>query len=179
MIKINLLPVKKRKKAKPVPSFLIAGVLLLALAIIVSLSYSYILKSKINNLEVQKAENAKKLAELNERIKEVQDFEKLNQKFKQRKEIIEKLTKNQSMPVKVLDEMSNRLVDGVWLRAMTISRDSISVDGVGFTNSDIVNFVQTLKESELFKNVVLLETRQGKLEGEEVYLFKLTLKVAA
>jgi type IV pilus assembly protein PilN len=179
MIKINLLPVKKRKKAKPVPSFLIAGVLLLALAIIVALSYSYILKSKINNLEVQKAENAKKLAELNERIKEVQDFEKLNQKFKQRKEIIEKLTRNQSMPVKILDEMSKRLVDGVWLRAMTISRDNISVDGVGFTNADIVNFVQTLKESELFNNVVLLETRQGKLEGEEVYLFKLTLKVAA
>jgi type IV pilus assembly protein PilN len=179
MIKINLLPLKKKKKAKPVPSFLIAAVLLLTFFIIVALSYSYILKSKIGTLEAQKAENAKKLAALNEKIKEVQGFENLNKKFQQRKEIIEQLTKNQSLPVRVLDEMSKRLVEGVWLRSMAISRNGISIDGVGFTNADIVNFVQTLKGSEIFKDVVLLETRQEKVEGEEVYLFKLTLKVAA
>jgi type IV pilus assembly protein PilN len=179
MIKINLLPVKKKKKPKPVPSFLIVGLLLLTFSVIVALSYSYILKSKINTLEIQKAENAKKLAELNEKIKEVRDFENLNLKFKQRKDIIEELTKNQSMPVKVLDEMSRRLVEGVWLRSMSIARNDISIDGVGFTNSDIVNFVQTLKGSKLFSDVVLIETRQERVEGEEVYLFKLTLKVAA
>lgn len=177
MIKINLLPVKRKKKPKPVPPFLIVGVLLLTFSVIALITYSYVLGSKIEDLESQKAANAERIAELNEKLKEVKDFERLNKKYKERQAIIEQLTKNQSIPVRILDEMNRRLTDGVWLKSMSISGDRINLDGVGFTNSDIVGYVQSLKESELFTEVVLLETRQAGSGGVDTYAFKINLKV--
>ncbi|GAB4390953.1 MAG: PilN domain-containing protein [Thermodesulfovibrionales bacterium] len=179
MIKINLLPVKRKKKPKPVPPFLIVGVLLLTLSVIALITYSYVLGSKIEDLEVQKAANAEKIAKLNEKLKEVKDFERLNQRYKERQAIIEQLTRNQSIPVRILDEMNRRLTDGVWLSSMSISGEKISLDGVGFSNSDIVAFVQNLKESELFADVVLLETRQTGKEKVELYSFRINLQVKA
>jgi type IV pilus assembly protein PilN len=179
MIKVNLIPARRKRKPKPVPAFVIASVLLLVFALVGFLSYSYFLDSKIQDLQAQKAANARKLAELNEKIKEVKGFEALNRKFQQRKEIIERLTKNQSVPVKILDEMNKRLTDGIWLRSMSISGDRISVDGFGFTNSDIVSYVQNLKDSKLFQDVVLLETRRTGDKNVELYSFKLDMQVKA
>lgn len=176
MIKVNLIPTKRKKKPTPVPAFLIASVLLLVFALVGVVSYSYFLDLKVKDLEAQKAANARKLAELNDKIKEVKGFEQLNRKYQQRKEIIEKLTKNQSVPVKILDEMSRRLTDGVWLNSMSISGEKISIDGFGFTNSDIVSYVQNLKESKLFQDVVLLETREAGKGEVELYSFKINLQ---
>jgi type IV pilus assembly protein PilN len=177
MIKVNLLPVKRKKKPKPVPTFVMVGALFLTISLVISFYVFYSLKSKITTLEEQKAANAKKLAALQERIKEVKDFERLNKKFMQRKEIIEKLAKNQSMPAKILDEMSKRLSEGVWLRSMIITGENMSISGVGFSNFDIVNYVQNLKGSELFEEVILRETRQTQEQGIDVYSFKITLKI--
>jgi type IV pilus assembly protein PilN len=177
MIKVNLLPFKKKKKPRPVPTFLIVGALLLTASVVILLTYSYILGSSIQNLEAQKAANAKKLAELNEKLKEVRDFERLNKKYTERKNIIEELTKNQSVPVRILDEMNRRLTDGIWLNSMNISGNRISLNGLGFTNSDIVSYVQSLKESQLFTDVILLETRQTGKGDVDLYSFKINLQV--
>ncbi|MDP2166795.1 MAG: PilN domain-containing protein [Thermodesulfovibrionales bacterium] len=179
MIRINLLPTKRKvkKKPKPVPNFVIVGVLLLTASVVASVYTRYFLNAKIEALETKKAENAKKIAELNEKIKEVKDFEARNKLFTDRKNIIEDLRKNQSLPVKILDEMSMRLTEGVWLISISITGNNINIDGVGFSNSEIVSFVQNLKASALFKEAYLHETRQAAIEGIEVYTFKITMQV--
>lgn len=178
MIKINLLPYKKKKKKpKPLPGFLITGSLLLVVSVSVGMIYNfYFLKSKIADLENRKAENAKKVAQLGERIKEVQDFVGLNKTFTDRKNIIESLRKNQNLPVRILDEMSSRLTEGIWLTTMTIDNLNINIDGVGFSNPDIVTFVQHLKASPLFTEVYLHGTAKSSAEGVEVFTFKITLQ---
>lgn len=182
MIKINLLPVKrkKKKKPKPVPTFVIVGVLFLTVSVIAGLYYDrYFLKGKISSLEGTKKNNEDKIAELNKKIVEVKDFEKLNKTFTDRKNIIEQLRKNQSLPVRILDEMSSRLTDGVWLTSMTIDGGNISLDGVGFSNTEVVTFVQSLKESPLYKEVYLHGTDAATIEKIEVFKFKITLQVQA
>lgn len=181
MIRINLLPYKRkvRKKPKPVPTYLIVGVLLLVVSSVASAYALYYLKSKIKTLESTKADNKKKIDALNEKIKEVKDFEALNKVFTDRKNIIETLRKAQIMPVRILDEMSKRLTEGVWLNTMSISAGNITIDGVGFSNPEIVAFVQSLKSSPIFKEIYLHETRQSNTEGIEIYLFKITLQVSA
>ncbi|MBI4822616.1 MAG: PilN domain-containing protein [Nitrospirae bacterium] len=178
MIKINLLPYKKKKKKpKPLPGFLIMCILLLAVSVTAGLIYDlYFLKSKIASLEGRKAENAKKIVQLGEKITEVQDFEKLNKQFTDRKNIIESLRKNQNLPVRILDEMSNTLTEGIWLTGMSIDNLNINIDGVGFTNPEIVAFVQKLKSSPLFTEVYLHGTTKSSAEGIEVFTFKITLQ---
>ncbi len=180
MIRINLYPLKKkRKKPKPVPDFVVASVILLVLSFIVSVYINYFMKSKIKNLTAQKQANVEKITSLNEKIKEVKNFETLNKTFDDRKKIIEDLRRNQSKPVKILDELSARLTDGVWLSNLSVTGDSIDFDGYGFTNDDVVAFVQNLKASPLFTDVYLHETAQGTSDGVTVYSFKISMKAKA
>lgn len=175
MIKINLIPAKRKKKPKPVPQFLLVMIALLLLAGLGAAFSSYYWGEKVATLEAQKRANAKTIAALQQKLKEVKDFEKLNEIFQRRQEVIEQLTKNQRVPVMILDEMSSRLTDGIWLTSMSIAGKKISISGKGFSNTDIVAFVQSLKDSQIFVDANLLGT--SKVGGKvSTYKFSITLK---
>ena len=179
MIKINLIPVKRKKKAKPVPPFLIAAVLILLLSGIGVLFAYKSIAATVTDLENQKKANAVKLKELEKKVKEVKNFENLNKQVTQRKDIIEQLTKNQSIPVRILDEISTRLTDGIWFTSMNITGTRITIAGVGFSNTDIVTFVQSLKASTFFNNIDLKGTSRKMKDTVETYTFSMTLEVVA
>jgi type IV pilus assembly protein PilN len=177
MIKVNLIPVKRKKKPKPVPSFLIGTVVV---TVVVGIVMAYLVLFFSSRLSMKKAQftaNEKKIAELKEKIKAVQNFELLNKTYKQRSDIIEQLSKNKSVPVRLLDELSNLLPTGIWLQSITLSGGSIKIDGYGFTNSDIVSFVDNIKNSKMFTDVYLQESKSTTLENMPLYIFKLTFMV--
>lgn len=179
MIRINLLPVakKRKKKPKPIPSFVVIGVLL---SVFVSIGVAYAmfyLKNRLSALETEKKNNEKEITELNKKLKDIENFEKLNKSFKERKEIIEKLRKDQSFPVKILNEVSKALPPGVWLTNLTFSSNNISIEGYAYTNDDVVTYVDNFKKSELFTDVYLHETKLSNIEKVSVYQFKISLKV--
>jgi type IV pilus assembly protein PilN len=177
MIKINLLPFKKKRKAKPLPTFLIVtiGVSLAAAAVMFYLNFSF--QGRISEKKATVARNEKTLAELAMKLKAVDDYEKLNADYKKRKGIIEELGKNKSLPVKLLDEISRLLSDGVWLTTMEIKGSDISMACTAFNNTDVVNFVNSLKGSKLLTDVYLQESVQAKVSGFSVYNFKISCKV--
>ena len=55
--------------------------------------------------------------------------------------------------------------------------DSISLDGYGFTNTEIVTYVDNIKGSKLFTEVYLQESKSMESEKIPLYMFKLTLKL--
>jgi type IV pilus assembly protein PilN len=177
MIKVNLLPVKKRKKAKPLPTFLIVtvGVAVLTIAVVAYLNYFF--GSRVEERKATVAKNEKILAELAKKIKAVEEYEKLNADYKKRKEIIEQLGKNTATPVKVLDELSTVLPVGVWLNSMHLSGDSVNLRCSAFSNTDVVNFVNSLKGSKILTDVYLQESVQAQQGGFTIYNFGITCKV--
>lgn len=183
MIKVNLLPVKKKKKQKPVPVLLINAGIVTIITIAVLVYVTYFFSSRLSDRETKVRENDKKIAELKERIKAVEDFEKLNKTFQQRKDIIEELGRNKTRPVKVLDEVSALLPPGVWLTGMEVKGAEIKLACTAFTNTEVVNYVDNLKNSRLFADVYLQESVQAKessqtkTAGATVYTFKLQFKV--
>jgi len=179
MIKVNLIPTKKRKKQKPVPVFLIYTVLLTLAVGVIFLYITYHFSSTISAKEKKVKENVITIAALKEKIKAVEDFEKLNKTFQQRKDIIEELGRNKSRPVKILDEISALLPPGVWLSTADVKGLDVSLSCTAFTNTDVVNYVNNLKNSKLFTDVYLQESVQSKAAAITVYSFKLTFKVKA
>jgi type IV pilus assembly protein PilN len=180
MIKVNLLPVKRKKKAKPLPSYLL---LTIAVTVIIGFVMAYLVfffNSRLSDRKAQFETNQKKIAELKEKIKAVEDYEKRNKTFKERSEIIEKLSKNKSIPVKILDEISAQLPTGIWLQTLSVSGlEKIDVNGYGFTNTEIVSFVDNIKNSPMFTEVYLLESKSAEIEKMSLYMFKLTFKIKA
>jgi type IV pilus assembly protein PilN len=177
MIKVNLIPVKRRKKSKPLPAFIITMVIVTIGVSIVMAYLFFLFNSRLSAKNAQFADNGKKIAELKEKIKAVESFEQLNKIFQQRNDIIEQLSKNRSVPVKLLDEISNLLPNGVWFQTMTVSGDNISIDGYAFTNTDIVSYVDNVKNSKIFTDVYLQESKSTEIEKIPLYVFKLTFKI--
>ena len=177
MIKVNLISTKKKKKQKPVPAFLIYTILLTVAVGMIFLYIAYHFTSTVAAKEKKVKDNEVTLAALKEKIKAVEDFEKLNKTFQQRKDIIEELGRNKSRPVKILDEISALLPPGVWLASADVKKLDVSLSCIAFTNTDVVNYINNLKNSKLFTDVYLQESVQSKLALTTVYSFKLTFKV--
>jgi len=177
MIKVNLLLLKKKKKEKPVPTFLISTVFI-TLATVAILAYLiFFFSRRVSEREATVKKNEAKIAELKQRLKDVEDFEKFNSNFQKQKEIIETLGKNKTLPVKILDETSNLLPIGVWLTSMEIKGDIVNLGCTAFTNTDVVNYVDNLKNSKLFTDIYLQESIQVQAAGISLYNFRLTYKV--
>lgn len=177
MIRINLLPVKRKKKPKPLPSFVVTSTFITLLVIFILGYLFYYYNSRLAEARSRFETNKQKIEELKKRIKEVDDFEKLNKMIEERNQIIEQLRKSQNIPVVMLDELSKALPNGVWLHALTFSGNSLSIDGYGFTNSDVVAYVDNLKSSKVFTEISLQESKQVEIEKIPLYQFKITMKV--
>jgi type IV pilus assembly protein PilN len=179
MIKVNLLPVKKKKKKKPLPTFLISMVLITLLAGAILAYLIFVFSGRVSERQAKVKEDEAKIAELKQKIKDVEDYEKRNAVFQKRKEIIEKLGKNKSFPVKILDEISALLPAGVWLTSMDVKADTVNLSCTAFSNTDVVNYVDNIKKSKLFTDVYLQESVQTQTSGVPLYNFRLTFKVQA
>ncbi len=177
MIRINLLAQKKKKRVKGPASFLATIIITSGAALILMGLVTFVLKSSVSKLKEQSESNKAKLAELNKKINEVKKYEKLNKEIEQRNALIETLRKNQAVPVRILNDVSMAMPEGIWLASMTYKDNGVGLEGYAFTNIDIVSYVENLKKSANFIDVYLEESKQVEFEKVQVYRFKLNFKV--
>ena len=175
MIKINLLPTKKKppRKVTELQKQLILAVLILG-GVVGAMGYYYIhQKDLISGLEQNKIASDARLRDQDNMLKEVKNVESERDKVKEKINVVEKLKKNQSGPVRLLDEISKALPLGVNIASLSESNNNINIEGQSFGNNEVVRFIDNLKASPLLSDVTLLETSQAKVEGIDIYKYKL------
>jgi len=176
MIKINLLPTKK-KKTLILPRPFIYGIVATIVLLVVVIMLTFYLNKQITTMKNNLFAKEQRLKQLQAKLIEVQNYERDNQEFRQKTKIIEQLKKNQAAPLILLDEVSDKLPNGVWLTKLEDEGGTVSIEGFAFTNSDLVRYVQNLKNSKYLSEVMLIESRQTDLEGFSIYKFNLTFKI--
>lgn len=176
MIRINLLP-SGRKRAVVLPPVLIFGAVAAVGIFVVLVVLTFYLNKQISSKKAEISTQEQKLQSLKTKLKEVQNYEKDNEEFRKKTRIIEQLKKNQVMPLRLLDEVSEKLPKGVWLTDMEDKSGVVSIEGYSFSNNDLVSYVQNLKGSKYLEDVTLVESRQTEVEQISVYRFKLTFEV--
>lgn len=181
MIKINLLPTKKAKRPftikigfKPEITFIIIAVVIIVLLEGV---VWYRLNSSITTLKRDKQTLEVKLKDIKEKVQEVENYEKDKKSFEEKIAIIEKLKKTQMGPVHIVDEISRLLPERVWLISLKEGEGNISLTGAGMTNDDIVKYINNLKDSNICRNVQLIESRQIVESNVPVYTFSLNFNI--
>ena len=177
MIKINLLGIPKarkvKKRAEAQSQMILIGLVLFFVGVICSYQW-FGLNREIKRLETSKAEATQELNDLKEQVKEVSNFEANKKKLEEKNQIIEQLKKNQSGPVRVLDEISRNLEPlKIWLVSLSVTGGSVQIDGMAITNTDIVEFISGLKASKNFTDISLIESRQVMEANIPIYSFRL------
>src|SRR3979409_285198 len=119
MIRINLLPGPKGRKAKPqydVRAQALMGVGILFITLAGCWWYSASLDEEINVKQTEKLDKEKQVAQLKEQVKQVSDFESRKKVLEDKNRIIDELEKSRVGTVKVLDHVSQSLEPlKVWL----------------------------------------------------------------
>ncbi|MBF0329493.1 MAG: hypothetical protein HQL10_10075 [Nitrospirae bacterium] len=210
MIKINLLTVteeqkKKKKKKKKAPSalqgpkmFLIILGATTGLALLIAGGGTAYLMHKVSSLKDQIETNKKTLADLEKQAADVIKLEDMKKEMEQFSGLIETLSKKQSLPVTVLDDMSSMLPEGVWLTVVAFldkdlvreasnpekfaafsstmeykdimaSGKAIYLEGYAFTNNDIVSYIANIKKK--YAIAYLAETKREEIAKTPVYKF--------
>jgi len=177
MIRINLLQERRVKKAMPMQAVIIPGVVVTVITLIVLGIYTFTLTSNISTLKAEKAQKQKRLDEIKDAIKQVESFERDNELYRQMNSTIERLKSRQVFPLRLLDEVSARLPKGVWLESLKDKGGTIDIQGVAFTNPNIVDYVQSLKNSKYITGVTLLESKMKSVEDYTLYEFKLSFRM--
>ena len=175
MIRINLLP--SSKKPLMLPPTLMYGIAALVILMAVLVGGGFYLGKQVSALQADISAKEQKMKELQAALVEVKNYERNNKEFRDKTMIIERLKKNQIIPLRVLDEVSEMLPKGVWLNEMQDKGGLVSIAGYAFSNSDLVSYVQNLKGSEYFTDVMLVESRQTEIGEISIYKFKLTFRV--
>jgi len=181
MIRINLLPSRRARRTMTLrvgfqsTGIFVVGVVVLVL-LIEGLSW-YWLQTRLRDLRQEKLTAERELVVLKKKVKEVENYEKDKRVYEDRIAVIQKLKKNQQGPVRILDRISFELPDQVWLTSLTQAGEGITLDGMAMTNAALVKYVNNLKQSLLFTDVQLLESRQTTDFNMAVYKFQITFKV--
>lgn len=183
MIKINLLPKREVKRAAIPTEIGLSKDILLKLGLPVSIAiflviavfaYMEITKSSLKN-DIE--QNKKNLAQLQQKIEEVKKIEQMNKEIEIKTKIIEDLKKMQSTPVMLLNTVSKKLPEGVWLVGLSYENRAVSIEGMAFSNLNIVAFVDNLKSVIDFQNVNLVESQQTEFDKVPVYKFVIKFDV--
>jgi type IV pilus assembly protein PilN len=161
MMEINLLPHREARRAADLRE----SVALLFLGLVVILSVIFFTYQSVkSDLVSAKASIAQLEADI-DRYKPqqvlVEGFKQQKKQLQDKLDIIASLEQARSGPVRMLDELSDRVPERLWLTAITTKGKQIKLEGKSLDTGVVADFLRSLNGSPFFSNVDLDKTSGG------------------
>ena len=159
MIKINLLAVD-RSSTKRKAKFQIGQKLTVACSMILVVAalgigwWYWSLQGAKAQLQQQVEEAQRERQRLQSVIQQVTQFEARRAQLQQRVSLIEQLRKDQDGPVRLLDQISKVLPEGMWLTDLRQTGTELLIEGRCTSLNGLSDFVSGLEGSNLFERPV-------------------------
>jgi type IV pilus assembly protein PilN len=177
MIRINLLPHREQKRAarQRELAFMVGAVAVLGL-LIVFVVYT-ILATQIDTQGARNKFLEAEIQKLEDQIAEIKVLKEQTQAMLARKQVVETLQSNRSAVVYLLDQLVRQLPDGVYLKAVKQSGNSISLQGYAQSNARVATLMRSLEASPWLRAPNLIEVKTATLNNVRVSEFSLSVKL--
>lgn len=163
MTKINLLDWRAQRREQRKQRFIaLMGVGVLAAAGVVGAGFLLM----TNSINLQNARNdylKQQIAEVDLKIKEIQEIEKVKANLLARMRVIEELQASRSATVHFFDELVNTLPEGVTLTSIKQSGPLVTIEGAAESNGRVSAYMKNLEASPWFDdpNLVVIKTSES------------------
>jgi type IV pilus assembly protein PilN len=177
MIRINLLPVREKRKKETTKQmfFVLAGCLLGVVAVILVFQMS--LAAKIKGVEKQIASYKEEIKRLQIDTRDVNKFKAEKEDLQKRLNVIYALQRAKTGPVRVLDELAMSLPKRLWLTSLREKAGKMEIKGIAFDNPTVARFMTDLERAGVIKNVELVVSQQVEKNKIKLKEFTLTCEV--
>jgi type IV pilus assembly protein PilN len=104
-------------------------------------------------IDHQRARNAflqSQIAEMDKKIKEIEELEKVKANLLARMKVIEELQASRTAMVHFFDEIVNTLPDGVYIKTLKQAGSAVTVDGVAESNGRVSAYMKNIESSQWF-----------------------------
>lgn len=197
MIEINLLPKEMRRaRGIRIPKSVLIGAGAAAAVVLVLAALTVYQVYRLNQIDEQIADVKRQADRMRDDIVLVDQLVDVKTKILARLAAIEKLDRGRERWVSILDELSSRVPEFLWLSSFrptgpkpkpgaaapaavanadsTAAREErLAIEGYSFTLNGLANFLIELNESEYFGDIGLNFAKVIEMENQDVYNFSL------
>ncbi|RUO53417.1 MULTISPECIES: PilN domain-containing protein [Pseudidiomarina] len=180
MAHVNLLPWRDIARQRAKQKFGIQAFIALAIAaLLVFIAYKVIQDYQ----QQQRARNqflSSQITILDAQIAEIQDINKKKDDIVNRMKLIQSLHQDRNTAIRVINELSEKVPDGVHILQIEKRGNQLSMRGRSVSNNRVSEFLRAMTESDTFTNPVLREisSDDGETEGPTRYsAFSLSVSI--
>lgn len=116
------------------------------------------------------------IAEMDKKIKEIEELEKVKANLLARMKVIEELQASRTAMVHFFDEVLNTLPDGVYIKALKQTGAAVTIDGVAESNGRVSAYMKNVESSRWFADPKLVVINTKDVAKRRQAEFKLTFK---
>lgn len=177
MIRVNLLPKAARKTSdrdwRPMAGGIVGVLVLLGM-----LYGWWSFASEARSLQRRTVTLQAELQKLERVAKKVERFKADKRKLEQRLKAIRNLSASQSAPVSLLQALSLKLPDEMWLTSMSKTGNRLVIRGYSFSDFGIADFMTQLsKTAPLIRDVELVYSEKAALRKAPVKKFEIVCAI--
>lgn len=179
MIRINLLPTRQaRKKEQGLQQLALLGAVVL-LAIGANWWWASSLDSDLQTRNRQVSKLKQDIAQLETIIGEITNISKEKKALEEKLEVLERLRKGRTGPVKMLDALATLTPEKVWFTSMEEKGGSLVLKGEAVSNEDLADLMKEMKKSPFFQEPSLKRSTQRENRGGGVRIvdFELSCRI--
>ncbi len=174
--RINLLDWRAERRAKRKQQFLsMLGLGMAASAAVVVLALTTV-SSAVSAQQERNAYLQRQIDETEQKIKEIEELEKVRDNLLARMRVIEELQASRSASVHFFDEIVNTLPDGVSIRSIKQTPEGVTIDGTAESNGRVSTYMKNLEASPWFQNPMLVVIKTSEQEQLRRGDFQLRVK---
>ncbi len=147
MIKVNLIPVKEKKKRKEF--FIILCIVSVVVLISLGMAWVYGLRLGVkNSLNKEIAQVDEESKGYQEKINEEKDLESKEASLESFKKTVKGISDAQRKAIIAIDQFALNLPDGVWITSITQGKDGnlFTIQGYAFTETNLQNYFNAIQK---------------------------------
>lgn len=177
MIRINLLSDREALRKEATRKMLSIYLLLVLLTVVVAGAVHFTLYQKKKGLEEDIQAVETRLRELKEKIEEVEKYKQFKAELLKKLEVIRDLQKNKILSVHLLDILSQKTPERMWLSKLAKKGTDMTLEGYAVDNETIAGFMKELEGTAIVSNVELRLTEDKDIQGLPLKHFLITASV--
>lgn len=177
MIRINLLPYREMQRAARLRHFsVLFGAVGLTAVVAIILVYM-VLDGRINNQRERNEYLKTEITKLDKDIAAIKELKEQTKALLSRKQVVEELQTNRASSVHLLDELVRDLPDGVYLRSIKQSGNTINLAGYAQSSARVSTLMRNLDASPWLDGSQLIEIKSATVQGLRANEFTLTVNL--